>query len=41
MVDFKYENYTQKENWALSGDEKGANVPFYFESFQVGISKKF
>lgn len=41
MVDFKYENYTQKENWALSGDEKGANVPFYFESFQIGISKKF
>ena len=41
MVDFKYENYTQKENWALSGDEKGANIPFYFESFQVGISKKF
>jgi hypothetical protein len=41
LVDFKYENYTQKESWALSGGETGANVPFYFESFQVGISRKF
>jgi hypothetical protein len=41
MVDFKYENYTQKESWALSGNGGGVNEPFYFTSFQIGISRKF
>ena len=41
LVDFKYEQYKQKESWALSGNGNGTIEPFNFRSYQVGISRKF
>ena len=41
LVDFKYEQYKQKESWALTGNNNGILEPFAFRSFQVGISRRF
>lgn len=41
LVDFKYEQYKQKESWALSGNGDGILEPFKFRSYQFGISRKF
>lgn len=38
LVDFKYEQYKQKESWALTGNDLGTLEPFGFRSFQIGIS---
>jgi len=41
LVDFKYEQYMQKEDWALTGSNDDALETFSFRSFQLGISRKF
>ena len=41
LVDFKYEQYKQKESWALSGNGEGTLEPFNSRSYQIGISRKF
>lgn len=41
LVDFKYEQYKQKESWALTGNNQGGLEPFSFRSYQVGISRRF
>lgn len=41
LVDLKYEQYKQKESWALTGNSDGILVPFSFTSIQFGISRRF
>ncbi|NOQ76775.1 MAG: DUF3570 domain-containing protein [Methylococcaceae bacterium] len=41
LIDFKYEHYMQKEEWALTGNNDTALETFSFRSFQLGISRKF
>lgn len=41
LVDFKYEQYKQKESWALGSNSGDALSPFNFRSFQIGVSRKF
>ncbi len=41
LVDFKYEQYKQKESWALTGNNDGNLDSFVFRSFQFGISRRF
>jgi hypothetical protein len=41
VVDVKYEQYSQKQSWALSGDTSGHIEPFGFRSFQFGITHYF
>jgi hypothetical protein len=41
LVDFKYEQYRQKESWALTGNNDGNLEPFSFRSYQFGITRRF
>jgi hypothetical protein len=41
LVDFKYEQYKQKESWAIGGNGQDTLSPFSFRSIQVGLSRKF
>lgn len=41
LVDFKYEQYKQKESWAVSGNGDGILKPFGYRGFQIGISRRF
>ena len=41
LVDFKYEQYKQKESWALTGNNNGILEPFAYRSIQIGISRRF
>jgi hypothetical protein len=41
LIDFKYEQYKQKESWALTGNNNGGLEPFNFRSYQFGISRRF
>lgn len=41
LVDFKYEQYKQKESWALTSHNQGSLEPFSFRSYQIGISRRF
>lgn len=41
LVDFKYEHYVQKEDWAITDHNRDTLETFSFRSFQLGISRKF
>jgi hypothetical protein len=41
LIDVKYEEYKQKESWALTGNSDGVLEPFGFRSFQFGITRRF
>lgn len=41
LVDFKYEQYKQKESWALTNNYDGNLETFNFRSYQFGISRRF
>ena len=40
-VDFKYENYEQKGNWAINSGGSAGLDTFYFRSYQLGLSRQF
>lgn len=41
LVDFKYEHYEQRSEWALQGDPDPSLAPFRARSIQVGFSYQF
>lgn len=41
LVDFKYEQYRQKESWAATAHGSQGLEPFSFRSIQFGLTRKF